>query len=955
MRSEKSIKATRKGFALVLTLVLLSFLLLLVVTLATSLRIETQTSFNNTQWNNARQNALMGMNIALGQLQELTGPDQRVTATGGIVSEKYSLPVGHEYWTGVWNSTSGNFEGWLVSDSIDSKSESIITQSTPLPNETGSSVWMVNNAVDSGLPDDDEKKVAIRKQPIRTTGIPGFAVNDRITTGNFAYWVSDEGVKASALKTDTPFPDSLSNLEKTRIQQLANRKTDLQELFVQFDEDDLETSRLMEYTFSFQQLEAIDGISKNGLARNFHELTPVSLGVLATTLDGSSGGLRQDLSQADRVSNGSIPINDAVLDFLDHRPDTGDFLQLRGTTGGGGEAQFSIPIVTTEFALRIGISLPETGDGPFKIHLALRADIWNPFSLPIKSTPRDTPDMQMQIVGLPTLTIEYRTTDGILRETYSINLQTSKIDEQDIDLFSDMAPGEVRNILEKYTSIETINFVDATPADEKDDEFLILGESSNLSVRLRTQDGRLLQEFANIPYSSFDTVLSRPLPRLSENEDYIESEMPLRFWFRFYDETDAIGGNSQSDLEGWSSDLDPRGSRLNFEDTRVSSLIEVYEDPYSGLITDDFGGRPEFFFGGNENEPGNNYHRFFDLPTVAPVSTGSLRHLMLPASGPNFLGNPNATLENRVFDEWYFSTIPKNQSDSQALIAATDGIFRRPFINPHIVLRGEPTVAQLSDPTEISVNTMLFGAFNINSTSVETWKLLLSGNSKENWEFRILYPGKTVKKRDVLDNPFFRLPFGADRHYKYPTDQFSGYPQTYNKNWFKTEWIPDWATSYTVGMREFIEEEIEELAEAIVEVIIEQQTPARSISDFLNKGILQEAINRTDINTINGASYRIASRANRIPLNAPAFLNQADVLNTIAPFIQARSDTFRIRAYGDAVNPVTGKIEGRAWCEAWVQRYPELVDDSKDIRDSADGLGRKFKIVHFKWLDESQI
>jgi hypothetical protein len=206
-----------------------------------------------------------------------------------------------------------------------------------------------------------------------------------------------------------------------------------------------------------------------------------------------------------------------------------------------------------------------------------------------------------------------------------------------------------------------------------------------------------------------------------------------------------------------------------------------------------------------------------------------------------------------------------------------------------------------------------------------------------------------------LENPFYRLPFGADRHWKYPTDEYSGYPQSFDKHWFKTEWTPDWATSYTVGIREFTDDQIEALAASIVKVVTEQQTPSRSISDFLNKGILQQAIDRTDINTIDGSEYRNASRENRIPLNAPAFLSQADVLNTIAPFIQARSDTFRIRAYGDAINPVTGKVEGRAWCEAWVQRYPELVDESGNRIESADGFGRKFKIVHFKWLDESQI
>jgi len=88
---------------------------------------------------------------------------------------------------------------------------------------------------------------------------------------------------------------------------------------------------------------------------------------------------------------------------------------------------------------------------------------------------------------------------------------------------------------------------------------------------------------------------------------------------------------------------------------------------------------------------------------------------------------------------------------------------------------------------------------------------------------------------------------------------------------------------------------------------------------------------------------------------APAFLHQGDILNSLAPILQARSDTFKIRSYGDVLNPVTGEIEGRAWCEAIVQRVPETLDPAVDIRDEATGLGRKFKIINFRWLDVSAI
>jgi hypothetical protein len=948
------------GFALVLTLALLSFLLLLVGTLATSLKIETQSSLNSTQWNNARQNALMSMNIALGQLQELAGPDQRVTATGGIVSGKYDLPPGNEYWTGVWNATNGNFEGWLVSDFMESKAETTISQTVPTPGIDASSVWMVNHSVESGTADVADRRVAIRKQPIRSTGLPGFSETELVTTGNYAYCISDEGVKASALKTDTPIPGNPSNLDTTRIRQLANRKTDLKKTFNQVKISDSETRNQLKQILSFRQLEAIDGISKNGLAENFHELTSASLGVLASTLDGSSGGLRQDLSQAERVSNGSIPVNNALINYLSYRPNDQDNLELQGTNGGGAQPQFSIPVVTTEFALRIGFSRPENGDGSLKVHLALRADLWNPFSLPIQNTPRGEPDLLVNVEGLPILNVQYVTNDGgllVTRDTFSVDLSTEEYREHGIDFFSPMTVGEVRNVYQSYINPDVHSWVDATPNDDTDDKLVIEASSSTLNIRILTLNGELIQEFVEIPFDVLATE-EVPIPQINYNptdpENLLDSQMPLRYWFRFHDEIDVLSAGGLNDIERWSSELDPRTPTFNFSNPNTVSFIEYDPDVYSGFSEADFIDRPEFFYGGGRGRTSRNYHRFFDLPTVEPVSVAALRHLNLPASGPNYLGNSDATMENRIFDEWYLSTLPDNDSEIEALIKNAEGVNNRPFINDHIAITGTPSSDQLSDPVAFSQHAMLFGAFNINCTSVNTWTLILSGNSLEDWDFRINFPGVSSNKRDLLENPFYRLPFGADRHYKYPTDQYSGYPKSFNKDWFKSEWTPDWATAYTVGMREFTDSQIEDLATHIVEVIKEQQTPSRSISDFLNKGIIQQAIDRTDSNTINGSEYRTASRENRIPLNAPAFLSQADILNTIAPFIQARSDTFRIRAYGDAVNPVTGKLEGRAWCEAWVQRYPELVEPG-DITKSATGLGRKFKIVHFKWLDESQI
>jgi hypothetical protein len=94
---------------------------------------------------------------------------------------------------------------------------------------------------------------------------------------------------------------------------------------------------------------------------------------------------------------------------------------------------------------------------------------------------------------------------------------------------------------------------------------------------------------------------------------------------------------------------------------------------------------------------------------------------------------------------------------------------------------------------------------------------------------------------------------------------------------------------------------------------------------------------------------------------APGWLSQADVLGVLGPVMAVRSDTFLVRAYGDATNPATGAVEGRAWCEAVVQRVPDYVD-AADPPEAAAGLsetnrtyGRRFQIVRFRWLSAAEV
>jgi hypothetical protein len=84
-------------------------------------------------------------------------------------------------------------------------------------------------------------------------------------------------------------------------------------------------------------------------------------------------------------------------------------------------------------------------------------------------------------------------------------------------------------------------------------------------------------------------------------------------------------------------------------------------------------------------------------------------------------------------------------------------------------------------------------------------------------------------------------------------------------------------------------------------------------------------------------SIRAMSRTNNegsvtAGLGAPGIVTQMDVLNSVGPNLTARSDTFVVRAYGEAQDDA-GVVIGKAWVEVVVQRSTEYM---------AMGVGQRY-------------
>ena len=163
------------------------------------------------------------------------------------------------------------------------------------------------------------------------------------------------------------------------------------------------------------------------------------------------------------------------------------------------------------------------------------------------------------------------------------------------------------------------------------------------------------------------------------------------------------------------------------------------------------------------------------------------------------------------------------------------------------------------------------------------------------------------------------------------------------------------------------DEQASSLSEAIVALLrqkLADSGPFRSIEEFLGPLALFDGMSLLE----KAVADAVTSDGRHIndPLVVPEFssqwLTQGDILSLLAPILFARSDTFRLRAYGDTQNPATGEVDARAWCEAILQRAPEYCDPTQapetrpnELNGTNQTYGRRFKVVSFRWLTPADI
>ena len=392
------------------------------------------------------------------------------------------------------------------------------------------------------------------------------------------------------------------------------------------------------------------------------------------------------------------------------------------------------------------------------------------------------------------------------------------------------------------------------------------------------------------------------------------------------------------------------------------------------------------------------------LPRFAQPIGNSWASPMLSADKSREPGSPaelfdhSFLLNTALYDHFYFSGLA-SQSGKFSTGSSCENLIKsfangQSLTDPRIALNlpdgaaatemsTKLAASNTSRHTQVAAWQVMNGAFNVNSTSVSAWKAMLTSIHSD----EALYNKITGAATSALT----KLPAANDKEARISRFRLPSTTATDNG-------------AFWLGPRTLDAAQIDKLATAIVQQVRERG-PFLSLSEFVNRqlgngdkakyGALQNAIEVSGINKGNTpeklgqynyysgyeidaakvATYKyknVDAGIGNSADGAPGAISQADILNVLGNAATARSDTFTIRAYGDA-RDAAGKIIATAYCEAVVQRLSEYID-AKDpvnavpqpeppatvtspvITSAANKIfGRRFGMVSFRWLAKTEV
>ena len=283
----------KRGSALLVTLLVVSLLLVVVITFVTVVRMELRTVVNHQQLLQARAHARLGAEMAVARLQELAGPDTRVTAPANVGSGEPPVRrrIGHAVDAAAYrpgggtgtlnlNPTYTQTLGYFLS--YDQASGFDLDAFNPF-NGDGSVRPGYAALVDFGSIASQDDRVAAPELPVQGPGA------DRL--GGYAFWISDDGLKAQINVTD-PLRGSGDAADR-RARATTTQRVATERVLPGFDPASGVHNEFLERSLKASQLN-LTGYGDTDFAQQFfHDVTLQSLGLPSNT---RRGGLKRDLT-----------------------------------------------------------------------------------------------------------------------------------------------------------------------------------------------------------------------------------------------------------------------------------------------------------------------------------------------------------------------------------------------------------------------------------------------------------------------------------------------------------------------------------------------------------------------------------------------------------------------------------------------------------------------------------
>lgn len=390
-----------RGFALIVSITLMGFVILLLYSLSLLIRIESQSATVQTKQLQARQNALLALDVAIGKLQQFAGRDQVVTARADLVNA-----VANPYYVGIWDSTAAMLDPasplvWLVSGRDSAGANVTPMTIIPSPDSSDNAAWVHKNSVDSNA------SVKVLTEPA------GDGAN-----GNYAYWIADESLKANAVLTDpwesptdvTLAASEIEEAQATQFRYLSLPRSGIEGVEDPYGQDIGSAYPATEANFK-AAIDQVASLSQLSLAPNsvaaqqrldaaielrFHDLTTYSNGLL---VDVAQGGLKKDLT-AWLANPGSGPSDDdfiasagaymprwgAVRDYASREADgtAMDPMPAERVDINSPATEPGLHPVITYISFGLNVSNDGAGN-PVQFHFFPYIILWNPYNVPISA------------------------------------------------------------------------------------------------------------------------------------------------------------------------------------------------------------------------------------------------------------------------------------------------------------------------------------------------------------------------------------------------------------------------------------------------------------------------------------------------------------------------------------------------------------------------------------------